>query len=93
MTPIGRLVGSGRILADGTGLGAVEHRISAFRPRRLIEARGSIGGDGGLLFEASEASEVELTLETGGQIKIMVTNYPVFSDAADVLVSGDMPGY
>ncbi len=93
MVHLGTIEGYGQIIAGGNDLGEVGYSISVFRPRQLTEARGHITGPGSILMAAMQARGATLRLEGGETVDVIVTNYRMPSDRAEIIVSGPVPGF
>jgi hypothetical protein len=93
MTYLATLTGSGEVLADGVTLGKVEYTIRVSRSRQLIDARGTITGADGLLFQLVGMGAVVLLLDNGKVVSIIVERYSPPSGIAPILVSGPVPGF
>ena len=93
MTHLGTIEGYGQIFAASKDLGEVGYSISVFQPRFMKEAHGYITGPPKVLREAFQAGGAILALEDGKTVDVIVTNYTMPGDRADITVYGRVPGF
>ncbi len=93
MTHLGTIEGYGQIIAGSNDLGEVGYSISVFQPRFMKEARGYITGPNKVLHAILQAGRVILALENGKTVDVIVTNYTMPGDRADITVYGRVPGF
>ena len=93
MAYLGTIRGRATITVGDNDIGEVGYSISVFRPRQLTEARGHITGPGSILMAAMQARGATLRLEGGETVDVIVTNYRMPSDRAEIIVSGPVPGF
>ncbi len=93
MVHLGTIEGHGQIIVGGNDLGEVGYSISVFRPRFVNEARGYITGPPKVLHAALQAGGAVLTLEDGETVNIIVTQFTMPGERAQIKVSGPVPWF
>jgi hypothetical protein len=92
---VGSLIGTGILLLDTEELGKTDYSIHVWidEKEKVKRADGKIETHDYAIDRAIAAGSVQLRLETGGQIELVVKPHRIMVGRADVLVKGPVPGF
>ena len=95
MIHVGSLIGTGILLLETEELGKTDYSIHVWMDEKenVKRADGKIETHDYAIDRAIAAGSVQLRLETGGQIELVVKAHRIMVGRADVLVKGPVPGF
>ena len=92
MRDLGTLNGTGLVSFDGKSV-SVAYAITVMEGSGNVRrAQGHLMGEAAALFEMMGHGEVELALETGEKVSVIIVSYNPGGDA-EIFVSGPVPGF
>jgi hypothetical protein len=92
---LGSLIGAGILLLDTEELGKADYSIHVWRDEKenVKRADGKIETHDSTIDRVIAVGSVQLQLETGGKIELVVKPHRIMVGRAGVLVKGAVPGF